>query len=428
MSIRLAITTINSTTTIPNFRFRDLPSEIRCKIYRILLCDDSLSTVPCNLGLIFDFARAPQSIDTAILRTCTSVYREAYDVMIKSNRFVKITSVRGLPMRHLLAAVQLAVVAEGDTVERFQGQVLSVHLSSKKTVPSRRDDDATRYEPCTIMIRYRDLEKLCDALKDGDAHFNGFSRTTHLAITMAPLLKKAPKRRYSPSFEEYFTEQTQQMLLAPFRNKLRGFKSVAVKGHISKDLGEAVCNDMKRDQWSDPQSILAKFSAAKTDGSNLFLMSKKEDAGLAWQDAVADMDIVHRSSSWADLIRAGGESFVSQFAEQYFLMHLNVAYLQITNMQSRQPEIYAELMAEHSLDCADCSLRKGFWMPGYRYQPPAKHLAKLHYRFALYLRLRAEPEKASQAVQLIKKALELQPGDSAILKEKKNILAWMRVV
>jgi len=71
------------------FRFRDLPSEIRNKVYGELLCSFGPRPTTADLGNTFKLASARHTIDTAILRTNKTTYLEAYDVMIKKNRFVK---------------------------------------------------------------------------------------------------------------------------------------------------------------------------------------------------------------------------------------------------------------------------------------------------------------------------------------------------
>jgi hypothetical protein len=133
------------------------------------------------------------------------------------------------------------------------------------------------------------------------------------------------------------------------------------------------------------------------------------------------------SSSWSTLTKCGGEPFVSQLAELYFLVRLNILHGQIANIQKgTMPAKFAGIMGEDSLNLAVLSLKKGHWMEGYKYRPTLQHLAKLRYRFALLLRLQGEPGTAARALTYIDGALLSQPGDPAILKERDNIIAWMQ--
>ena len=87
------------------FRFRDLPSEIRNQIYRELLCGFKSRPTTADPSAMLGFVPARHDIDTGILRTNKSIYREAYDVLIKTNRFVKVrSSMYELNVRHTLTS------------------------------------------------------------------------------------------------------------------------------------------------------------------------------------------------------------------------------------------------------------------------------------------------------------------------------------
>lgn len=418
-------------TAVAPFRFRDLPSEIRNKIYHNLLCDIPLPPTTVKFEPSFvDFECAPPVIETAILRTSIEIYREAYDVMIKTNRFVKITSVQGLPMKVLINGLQVSVLCEDRmVVERFKGYVLAVHVGSKSPPPRPMDDfHASSIEACTIIILYRDLDQFCQALTDGDLHVPGFSKNLELSITMAPILDEIPRSRYKPSFDAFFSEKTQETLLEPFRKRLRGYKAVTIHGHVNDDLAKSVRDEMGKEKWTDPEEILIEYAMAKEEGLRLFKERKNEQACNLWQDAVTNIDKIHESSSWPNLVRRGGEGFVSQIAEIYFIMLLNIAHLQLIDMQVPQSTYFGSILAEDALSSAISAIRKGFWMDDYKYKPSAIHFAKLHYRYAFFLRLQAEQGWAEKALVWIDKALRLQPGDSAILREKQNIIDAMESV
>jgi hypothetical protein len=93
-------------------------------------------------------------------------------------------------------------------------------------------------------------------------------------------------------------------------------------------------------------------------------------------------------------------------------------------MSAPGAEFFEAIMAEDALNSATRSLKQDYWMKGYKYRPSDQHLAKLRYRFALFIRLQAEPGTADRALRHIEGAVRLQPGDAAIVKEKDNIMAW----
>jgi hypothetical protein len=109
------------------FRFMDLPGELRNKVYALLLC--SFRPAPASIQELSDKIgdgsfdsgpiSAPQSNEPAILRVNSQVHREAYDVMIKTNRFVRITSPACMSFSKSVAGLVMPVVASGQLAEQF---------------------------------------------------------------------------------------------------------------------------------------------------------------------------------------------------------------------------------------------------------------------------------------------------------------------
>lgn len=63
----------------------DLPPELRLMIYRHLLVRENTLPVAVDTMNILE----PHLLEVSILRTCRLVYREAFDIMYKENRFVE---------------------------------------------------------------------------------------------------------------------------------------------------------------------------------------------------------------------------------------------------------------------------------------------------------------------------------------------------
>ncbi|KAH7073602.1 hypothetical protein BKA63DRAFT_37285 [Paraphoma chrysanthemicola] len=410
------------------FRFCDLPGEIREKIYRELLCAWKPQPTTVDASNIYKFASAEHAIDTAILRTNKAISREAYDVMIKVNRFIKVTSVRGTPLRSIVNSLQLPIVASNRrAVDVFPRYVMAVHLSFVNDLSwSEHDDNTGMFDPCSFMILHRDLDTFCEALSDGDVHVRGFSEALRLTITIAPFLADPVLANSAPQLQDFFSTTTQKSLLVSFRTRLRGFKHVQIQGHADSHLVKAVQAQMAQNRWSDCEGVLADLKAAKEKGSGLFQQGRRDEGCLLWQDAAVDVDTIYESSSWPSLVKDGGDHFASQLAELYFLTRLNIAHLQISKMQRPTERVIAGIMAEDSLNMAVRAMKRDHWMQGHKFQPSNQHLAKLRYRYALLLRLQDEPGTSDRALRYIDAALRLQPGDSAIMKERDAILAWKR--
>jgi hypothetical protein len=94
------------------------------------------------------------------------------------------------------------------------------------------------------MILHRDMDTFCAALMDRDTFNPGFIAAVKISMTVAHILTGSQPTRYTPSFEDFFSNTTQKTLLAPFRTMLRGFKSVKIHGHVDEGLATAVQADI----------------------------------------------------------------------------------------------------------------------------------------------------------------------------------------
>ncbi|KAL1600390.1 hypothetical protein SLS60_006775 [Paraconiothyrium brasiliense] len=410
--------------------FLGLPREIRNKIYRAALCTfeprPSTTHLPSNVSVAPSFlnqlAIAVHDIDTSILLASKQIHQEAYDVMVKSNRFVRVTTSGGFPLRLLLNHLRVPVVTEDkESVDNFKGYVLSVTLTFPKEVGQAFQDTPFSVEPCSLMLLSRDMDVFCDVLMDGDTHLPGFGTKVAIKIAVAPgsLLSSSP---YEDPISEFFSEKTQQALLHPFCNRLRGFKRVKIRGLVSRSIAEAVEGELAQDTTSDAEAILSKFQNMKGEGQSLFRSKQTEAANLKWMDAALKIEQLHESSSWPVLTEKSGEPFVARLAELYFLMKLNILQINLTNMEKGIP--FADILAEDALSMALRSLKRDYWLPEYRWQPTDVHKAKLQYRRALFLRLEGDPESIPTAVFAIKNAHRLLPDDAGIARERAAILAW----
>jgi hypothetical protein len=86
----------------------------------------------------------------------------------------------------------------------------------------------------------------------------------------------------------------------------------------------------------------------------------------------------------------------------------------------------ADVLAEGALNSAVRSMKQGFWKLDYKYRPSTQQLAKLRYRYAMFMRLEGDPKNADRALRYIEGTLRLQPGDAALMREREHILAWIQ--
>jgi hypothetical protein len=123
------------------FRFMDLPAEIRNKIYRELLCNFTCDTEPDGRldsilarlmrekELINGVCEAAPDVTISILLANRQIYREAYDVTVKTNQFIRVRG-RDFNFSELLVRGQLPVVTmDRARAAQFRGYLLCMDLT-----------------------------------------------------------------------------------------------------------------------------------------------------------------------------------------------------------------------------------------------------------------------------------------------------------
>lgn len=327
-----------ASNSIQPFRFNDLPGEIRNEIYRILLCSFESTAAPRRpLG----HYAIRHSIDTTILRTSKKVYHEAYNIMVKTNRFVRVT----LPDDVFLPLdTGVPVVTMDDRyVRRFKGYVLSMSLSMKArgVVSGTPQDDnvAPSEEPVNIMLLSRDLHLFCGRFDIAYLYLperEDFGTRLMITITVAPALTEPPTPRHE-YLREFFTRMVQQDLLQPFR-RIRGVKAVQIRGFVSRDIATAVENDIAQDKWTDPVEVVDGITATMEHGDDILRKSanmlekhhvRNHHFSVAWDiwnDALGLIHAIYDSPSWKGLVEKGGRSFLQKIGEFYLLIKVNWFY------------------------------------------------------------------------------------------------------
>jgi hypothetical protein len=413
------------------FRFLDLPREIRNKIYRVLLCTFApvLTSIPIDKMNVHETLE--HSIETAILRTSTQIHREAYDVMIKTNRFISVKSA-GIPIRNLLNSLLIRpVMVDEAALSAFEGYTLAVSILRKRDQRAADIEGKVDLQPRSFMLLGRDLDSFCEVLSDGEVHMSGFSTGLAISITVAPMLRSTQQSqpRYKDSLIDFFSaEKTQQTLLRPFQTYLKGIKTIQVRGIVTDPvLAKRVTEEIAQDQWTNEQKVLDEITAAKDRGNQYFREGNLKEACEAWQCAAEDVERVHGGSSWKGLVARGGQPFAASIAALYFSLKLNITHLFLSGIDKGfdgYPASICAFMAGTALTDANQALRKGFWMDEFEFRPTDAQIGKYHYRQAFCWRVAGEIERMKMARTFINRALRLCPGDAVILKEQQAILAW----
>jgi hypothetical protein len=201
------------------------------------------------------------------------------------------------------------------------------------------------------------MDVFCDVLFDGDGNVPGFGMNLSLKIAVGPgsILVPSP---YKEPMSDFFSKSTQQTLLQPFRDRLRGFKKAKVRGLVDREIAKVAEEDIAQDTATDPDAVVKDFQAQKDEGQAFFRARDFDEACLKWQDATLEIETLRGGSSWPTLIDKGGVPFVARLAEIYFLMKLNIIHVKISGISKH--EFYADLLAKDNMEMVLQSLNKDY--------------------------------------------------------------------
>jgi hypothetical protein len=373
---------------------------------------------------------AKRSITTAILQVSCQVHREAYDVMVKTNRPVLLRSRGQIPLWQILAAANIAVVAAHEGyVAQFQGYVLDITLAHKPNQPGSVDtSELGLMAPLSVMILARDLDKLIQSLMEVETFIPNFGISTLCTAHLAPNLRMSESLpRYKDTISAFFSEQTQEALLLPFSKHMRGFKNFAINGHVLPTLAQSVCQAVAQDEWSEPEHVIKSIQDSKETGAKHYKAGRFQEAHKHWSEALWTMSRrLLPGSACAQLTSRGGNDFMVCVAELFFQMSLNVAQAGLKIWGAEMGTLTEEIIwnIQGPLNMASSSIEVGYWKEDFQWQPSALQHAKLHYRYSHSYRLLGDLDNWQDAVSRIDKARVLCPNDPAIEAERIAILTW----
>ncbi|KAF1953218.1 hypothetical protein CC80DRAFT_596097 [Byssothecium circinans] len=448
------------------FRFLDLPGELRNHCYQAMLCSfDPPTSLPPKNGLMTEayvsqgLAPASQgieparhTIDTTILRTCKKIHREAYDVMVKTNQFIRIQTM-DIPIPLLLLPSKLPIVTmDRAHADQFQGYIIVVKIEAipggwvDEPLDSDADSDweaemdtymhappAGTGPRFNFMILGRDWDHFCGMLAQADAFMEGFSYSVQVSVTLNAYPAKLPA--WKAPVDSYFTPKTQEDLLAPFCMHIHGFEHVSIDGSVDRTLAKRTIDQVRKPQWTDPKVVIADLEKSKAAGNSLWAPSNPAPAVEQWRACIMEIRRIYSTASFSLLIDKGGEEFCTKFTEIYFTTVLNLGQGAMRQMQTpgmaKMDVVTKGLAITRELtDAALIPTRLADY--GSRFAPDQSQVAKLGYRRAVCWRLLGQAsdsreineEAIDSALVSIDHAAAFQPNDASIKREREAIMRW----
>ena len=416
-----------SPTEFQPFRLFNLPRELRDNIYRNALCSFEGRTVITVAGPARSHKHAAftykHSINTALLLTCKRVYCEAFEIMIKVNRFVRVATQGPTPLLDAICGSVLPVISfNRKHIDNFNGFVLSIDLTGKEPCSMEGFDGtiACNFET-TLMILARDLRALCILIAKCDAHAPRFSKTADLAISLGTCLTSRPS--LGPNFDSLFHESAQNHLLQPFATFNLDYRNVEISGRVSPKLAEEVKRAIREERFTDVEDVLVVGRYALMQCEKLYNSGDYYEAFRRCLAGAMMLFMLKHSDSWDKLYNSGGTLFLDAIAKIY--SSLNLIGLKAGVPRTLLPDttnkkswvIQCVFQAHYAID-------RDFWAPGYRWVPSRAHLTELIRYGCMFFRLNNIDPAAKTAALNIALAAHLEPGDQAIAEEQQAVLEW----
>ncbi|KAF1850214.1 uncharacterized protein K460DRAFT_390760 [Cucurbitaria berberidis CBS 394.84] len=279
------------------FRLLDLPFEIRNKIYEEMLCSVGSTSTPdmSPLARIVRQEAEPNginqvshSIETTILRACRAVHLEAYDAMVKTNRFIRIrVTSPGMPGYLVRAQVPILTMDRAHTAQ-FRGYVMQLNMHLEDGLR-----DLESFPHLDFMILGRDWEAFCD-------YFTTVSRREreNSCIRLAFSPDTVDLLDYQAPLTDSFLEKTQTSLLKAFRMHARDLDDVQITGLVSPALATSVIAEVTSKSWQDTSKILADMQAAHKLAGQLFAANKIVKACSTWTGILWLIPRIERNPNW----------------------------------------------------------------------------------------------------------------------------------
>jgi hypothetical protein len=408
-----------------SFRFLDLPGELRNKIYSIILCSFE-PRAPLNMTASFQAPKGVlylrHNIESQILRTCRLIYNEASYIMAKTNLLVKVTiTFPPDEIVPILRFMRCPILPSNQIVL----QNLKTFVMSHEII-KRVDDQDLFMTPWTFVLLHRDLDRFCEGLAD---HLYVIKQHDELVSHIITLVDHSQN---GPHTLEPYSQKFLEMLLAPYRDKLRGFPRFTIRGAITDDLAAATMAQVTGPRAEDPELVLSELEELKAKGNDSYGQGDVRMANEHWSRALMKINRLMNGSLGERLREAGGLDFVNRMIALHFDLCSNRAQATIDEMRffysdlQSDPELVRSLTERffNSVVGARDPGNLFILFPGFTWEPSHRKLAKLAYREAVGCRLIGERQFVLQAESAIETAITLLPNDPQLKREKERFSQW----
>jgi hypothetical protein len=266
--------------SISNFRFLDLPGEIRNQIYEELL-DVELNKTPIDEGYW------KYNHYLGILSVSKQVHAEAKDVFRKINVFCKLETPWAESQDHIHHRGRVSFLATGDKAQRFTEHHLEIAIDLPQVSMGSN---------ATMLLTLQQLPKFTKMWFHSDLDRRGLNQLLCLVLRL-----RNPRFLAGSMDEEMLPKKLQQELMSPF-GMVKELNSVSVVGKHYTSVQKAMKEAMAI-PYDPPDVYLDRCSTLKDLGNEQLKAGNPKRALELYFEAFGAMHIIVAGRTrdiWAD--------------------------------------------------------------------------------------------------------------------------------
>ncbi|KAJ4289124.1 hypothetical protein N0V90_011466 [Kalmusia sp. IMI 367209] len=392
-----------------HLRFLDFPLEIREIVYQELLCTWDMKHKRERAYL-----RTRYDNPTAILCTNKQLYNEAYDYLVKHNRFIRVNC-EGISIRfHPLGRQILPVSEDPKKISQFKGYVAHVNW----TANSGQMNDGSRKRYMVLGKQFPDI------LKCTDYH----SITRWPIISMNIVMNPIPTQWQTASTKPATSLRPfQTNLLYIIPTLLHAFPGLTISGAVGRELADRIIHETAQPRWTDPIVALSDLLWFKHNNEQLGQEAYYLSTNTVIESGLQTIDYMRKSTAWDTLKCTGGPDFVNAVSALAFEFLVSRAQRALDAMERSQCR---RNLVEKFGEYAEADLRESlaepdlFGQDGANWKPSEQQVAIVMCMIAKRHRLLLDAQNRDFAIRSVERAFRVFPQNEMIQLEREAIGIW----
>ncbi|OTA52526.1 hypothetical protein K449DRAFT_427183 [Hypoxylon sp. EC38] len=384
--------------------FLDLPLELRQCIYQEVFRPYELQP---EVGSSSWFIRL--RMDVGILRVSRRISMEAYEVMLKSQPFVRIIT-WGLRLNPIFSRYKIPVFTIHEShIVQCKAPMMSYSIGI-------RDNTSVGHK--RILMLAKDLGLVCKALALAESTIEGFGvRSMHVVTLHDPF--------HNTSTPNYMSVTRQERLLKPCQEHLRGFPSFRLLGKFDPSLSTTTAAAVRQPAFLNHTEFLQDLLRLNNLARMFHAAEDTELATAVLEEMRDKIRCVASRTLWPVMKAAQGPAFANTICDVLFMSSQSLVMVKTTIIK-RLVDIAANpQLIKRKIDQAYKSVETAYTagvILGTPWMISGQQKGEMSFRVAVMHRIAKDDPKAAK--YYIRIAARSMPGNPHVTREQARIDLW----